>query len=254
MTHAFKKIGVVILAAGRGSRLGCEVEPKALCDLGGKPILSYILNTLKQGGVPQKQISIVIGYKGDLVKKRMGGNYNYVEQKELLGTAHAAAVGETGLPEKYEHILVLNGDDSAFYRFHTLNVFVSQHVQNNNAISLLTCEVQDPTGMGRVVRDLHNRVVKVVEKERITSKEKNIKEISTGAFCFNRGWFKNKFKNLHKIPVLEEFGLPLFIDEAFKSESRFRAVKLADPGEWLGINTSEELKEAKKRMQRIQST
>jgi bifunctional UDP-N-acetylglucosamine pyrophosphorylase/glucosamine-1-phosphate N-acetyltransferase len=252
MKYVFDKAGVVILAAGRGSRLGCENIPKVLCRVNGKPMLSYILNTLEQGGVPSKNICIVLGYQGEKIKEAMGGKYCYTWQEELLGTAHAASVGGDEFPAEYKDILVLNGDDSLFYTFKTLSIFVNQHVENKNDISLLTCEVEDPTGMGRIVRDLHNNVAGIVEKENVGKKEENIKEISTGTFCFNREWFQKHYRELEKIPGLNEYGLPSFIDKAFASEAKFRAVKLSDPFEWSGINTSEQLKEADEKMRSLQ--
>jgi bifunctional UDP-N-acetylglucosamine pyrophosphorylase/glucosamine-1-phosphate N-acetyltransferase len=252
MNYVFDKTGVIILAAGRGFRLGCEDIPKVLCRLNGKPMLSYILNTLEEAGVSRGGICIVLGYQGEKIKQEMGEGYHYAWQEELLGTAHAASTGENELPADYKDILVLNGDDSSFYTFKTLSIFVNQHIENKNDISLLTCEVDDPTGMGRVVRDLHNNVVKIVEKENVGEKEKDIKEISTGTFCFNRSWFKKHYRELKKIPGLNEYGLPSFIDKALASNAKFRAIKLSDPSEWLGINTAEQLQEADKKMKSLQ--
>jgi bifunctional UDP-N-acetylglucosamine pyrophosphorylase/glucosamine-1-phosphate N-acetyltransferase len=253
MNYIFDNTGVIVLAAGRGSRLGCEKTPKVLCRLNGKPMLSYILDTLEKGGVSKKNICIVLGYQGEKVKEEMGEGYCYAWQKELLGTAHAASAGENKLSPEYSNILVLNGDDSSFYTFKTLSIFINQHIENKNDISLLTCEVEDPTGMGRIVRDLHNNVVKIVEKENVEEKEKDIKEISTGTFCFNRKWFKKHYQELSRIPGLNEYGLPSFIDKAFESEAKLRAVKLSDSAEWLGINTREQLKEADERMKNLQN-
>ncbi|MFW5888617.1 MAG: sugar phosphate nucleotidyltransferase [Patescibacteria group bacterium] len=252
MNYVFDKTGIIILAAGRGSRLGCEDIPKVLCRLNGKPMLSYILDTLEKGGVSKKNICIVLGYQGEKIRKEMGEGYHYAWQKELLGTAHAASAGERELPPDYKNMLVLNGDDSLFYTFKTLSIFVSQHIENKNHISLLTCEIENPAGMGRVVRDLHNNVVKIVEKENVSEKEEDIKEISTGTFCFNRNWFKKHYKNLTKIPGLNEYGLPSFIDKAFENKAKLRAVKLSDPNEWFGVNTPDQLKEAERRIKNLQ--
>lgn len=252
MKYIFKHVGVVILAGGKGSRLGCNGTPKALCEVAGKPLIFYTLDTLKRGGVPSENISIVLGYQGEKIKEALGDKYNYAWQKQLLGTAHAAATGEQSLPSHVKDFLVLNGDDSAFYKYKTLRLFVAQHLQNKNNISLLTCEVKNPTGMGRVVRDYHDRVLKIVEKEKVGEKEKNITEISTGTFCFNRKWFRRKYRELEVEPKLQEYQLPSLAGKGFESGKKFRAVKLADPEEWVGINTPQELKKADEKMKKRQ--
>lgn len=251
MRYIFKNVGVVVLAGGKGSRLGCTDIPKVLCELAGRPMLFYILDTLERGGVPPENISIVLGYKGEKIKKALGNRYNYAWQEQLLGTAHAAATGEQSLPLSVKNFLVLNGDDSFFYRYKTLRLFVAHHLQNKNDISLLTCEMEAPEGMGRVVRDYHDRVLKIVEKEKVGEKEKNIKEISTGTFCFNRVWFREKNEELEADPELQEYQLPVLAEKAFEEEKKFKAVKLSDPEEWFGVNTPQELKKADEKMKVI---
>ncbi|MFH1427318.1 MAG: sugar phosphate nucleotidyltransferase [Patescibacteria group bacterium] len=247
MPDIFKDVGIIILAAGKGKRLNCNNTPKVLYEIGGQSLVSYILATLNSAGVFKENICLVVGFQAEKVKEITGPGYIYALQEECLGTAHAARTGEMALPEDIKTILVLNGDDSAFYKFNSLNNFISEHIRKNCDISLLTCEPADPQGLGRVIRNENNKVSAIVEKENMTEELKKIKEISTGTFCFKRIWFKDHCKNLQPIPGLGELGLPSFIDEALKYKANFEAIKLANPDEWFGVNTREQLEEADRR-------
>lgn len=246
MDNNFKNFGVVILAAGRGKRLGCVDMPKVLSLLNGRPIVSYVLEQLEKEEVLPRRICLVVGFKKERVKEALGDKYFYAVQEELLGTAHAAHCGEKELPQEVEDFLVLNGDDSAFYKYETLNEFVNEHKKKGNDITLLTCEKEDPQGLGRVIRK-DGKVIAVREKENLQEGEDRIKEISTGTFCFKREWFKNIYPQLRPIPGLDEYGLPSFIEKALGSNARFSTVKLENPDEWFGINTLEQLEEANRR-------
>jgi bifunctional UDP-N-acetylglucosamine pyrophosphorylase/glucosamine-1-phosphate N-acetyltransferase len=247
MNDKLKNFGVVILAAGQGKRLNCADLPKVLHKINDKPIISYILEELERGGLGKEQICLVVGFKAEKVKEKIGSNYIYALQIERLGTAHAALTGETFLPENFDNFLVINGDDSAFYKFNSLFSLIETHLNNNNDISILTCDHDDAKGLGRVIRGENGQVVKIVEKENMTPELEKIKEINTNTFCFKRDWFKKHYANLKPIGGLGEYGLPSFVGEALDSEARFSAVKLKDSSEWFGVNTPEQLTEADKR-------
>ena len=251
MNDKLKNFGVVILAAGHGKRLNCEDLPKVLYKINEQPIISYILEELARGGVVKSQICLVVGFKEELVKEKIGPGYIYASQTERLGTAHAALTGVKALPLEFDNFLVLNGDDSAFYKFDSLSELMKFHLANDNDISILTCEPLDPQGLGRVVRGDDGRVVKVVEKENMTPELGQIREINTGTFCFKRDWFEKHYPNLKPMRGLGEYGLPSFVEEALASESKFSTVKLKDSREWFGVNTPEQLAEADKRKRNI---
>lgn len=251
MHNKFKNLGVVILAAGQGKRLNCVDLPKVLYEINGRPMVSYILEELERGGLAKSQICLVVGFRAELVKEKIGSGYIYALQTERLGTAHAALAGEKFLPAGFNNFLVINGDDSAFYKFNSLKELIEMHLINNNDISLLTCESDDPGGLGRIVRGDDGRVVAVAEKENMTPELEKIKEINTNTFCFRRSWFKKHYGNLKSIAGLGEYGLPSFVAEALASGSKFAAVKLKDSNEWFGVNTPEQLAEADRRKRKI---
>lgn len=247
MKKELKNFGIVILAAGQGKRLGCVGLPKVLHEIGGRPIISYILEELENGGFNKSRICLVIGFQAEAIKEKVGPGYIYALQSERLGTAHAAMTGEKSLPENFENFLVLNGDDSAFYKFSSLYELMKSHIADENDLSILTCETDDPRGLGRVVRVSGGDIIKIAEKENMTPDLEKIKEINTNTFCFKRDWFKKHYLNLKPISGLGEYGLSSFVEEALSSESKFGSVKLKNPNEWFGVNTQEQLAEADRR-------
>lgn len=242
----FKNLGVVILAAGQGKRLKCIDTPKVMCPLGGKPIVEYILETLKKSGIPAKNIYLVVGFRKDKVMNFFGDRYNYVAQDEQKGTAHAAYLGMKALPEDTKDAMVLNGDDSAFYTSKTLGEFVEKHKKSKATLSLLSVEAADPSLYGRVVRHPGGKT-EIIEKEYVTEEQKKIKETSTGAFCFDKDWFLEMFPAMPLLRKLGEYGLPTALAMANEQSKKVQVIKLKNNNEWFGINTPQELEEANRR-------
>lgn len=239
-----KNTGIIILAAGRGKRLGCADIPKVLCELNGRSIVSYILEELERGEIEKNIICLVVGFQKEKVMEAFGDGYIYAVQEELLGTAHAAKTGEEQLHPDLDTFINIQGDDSAFYKFETLDSFLNIHKQHGNDITLLTCEKDDAQGLGRVIRDGSGKVIAIREKENMMPGDENIKEISTGSFCFCREWFNKIYPSIQPIKGLGEYGLPSFVEKALEIGAKFEAVKLENPDEWFGINTLEQLAEA----------
>ena len=241
-----KKIGIVILAAGKGTRLGCTDKPKVMLEIGGKPIVSYVVDQLKALGFQKEQICLVVGFCKEKVMEYFGNTVSYAVQEELKGTAHAAYTGMITLPPEVEHVLVMGGDDSAFYTKETLQNAIQQHIKNGSVLSLVTAQVDEPGQLGRVVRHSDGKV-EIIEKEYTTDEQKLIKEISTGTFMFNRDWFQNMFPTMPMLRKLGEYGLPTALAVARDTGAKSEVIQLPDSREWFGVNTPEEFTEADKR-------
>ena len=244
--------GVVVLSAGKGTRLGCVDKPKVMLEIGGKPIVSYLVETLKSMGLEREQICLVVGFCKEKVIEYFDGKTIYAEQKELLGTAHAAYTGIIALPKNITQVLVMNGDDSAFYTKETLEKFMQAHAESGAVLSLLSVELEDPTMYGRIVHD-ENGTAHIIEKEYLTDEQKKISETSTGTFCFNRAWFEKIFPTMPKMIKINEFGLPTTFSVANEQGEKIRVVKLENDSEWFGINTMEELEKANELKNKVSS-
>lgn len=239
--------GAVILAAGKGTRLGCEDIPKVMLPIGGKPMVSYIVDTLYKVGFKGGQICLVVGFYQDKVIDYFGGRVIYAYQEEQLGTAHAAYTGMKVLPENIKNVLVLNGDDSAFYRPATIDNLIQKHTAEGVMATLLSTEIDlSSFGYGRIVRQ-NDGSIELIEKEYLTEDNRNITETSTGTFCFSREWYRHMFPNMPIMDRLGEYGLPTAFMMAQREGLAVQVVRLPDTWEWLGINTPEELAEADKR-------
>lgn len=246
LNSKLNNIGVVILAAGKGTRLNCTDKPKVMCEIGGRPIAGYVIDTLEKIGFTNEQIVLVVGFHKEKVIEYFGDRVNYAAQEELLGTAHAAFTGMKQLPENVDTVLVLNGDDSAFYSAETLVDFIEQHKQNKAAVSVLSAELDNPVSLGRIIKHDNGRV-EIIEKEYLTDEQKKIKEISTGTFCFDRNWYEIMFPAMPRMRKLGEYGLPTALAVANNDGKKAQVVKLKNNNEWFGVNTPAELEEADRR-------
>lgn len=241
-----QRIGAVVLAAGKGTRLGCTDIPKVMLDLGGKPIVAHTVETLAAMGLPPERIVLVVGFQKEAVMDYFGDRVTYAVQEEQKGTAHAAYIGMQALPADVTHALVLGGDDSAFYTADSLDGFVTRCIAGDHQLCLLSAHVDDPSQLGRVVR-YTTGAVEIIEKEYVTPEQAKINEISTGTFCFDRQWFEAMFPDMPALRKLGEYGLPTALAMARKQEQSYAIVPLQDADEWFGVNTPEQLEEARRR-------
>ncbi len=244
MSLDLSKVAAVILAAGKGTRLNCTDKPKVMLEIGGKPIVSYIVETLKQMGFEKEQICLVVGFEKEKIQEYFKDEVSCTVQEQQLGTAHAAHVGIVSLPAGIEQVLVMGGDDCAFYKEETLLNFIEMHVQNECVLSLLTAKVEDPNQLGRIVKT--DKGLEIIEKEYLTEEQKKINEISTGTFIFDRKWFEEIFPTMPKLRKLGEYGLPTALAIVREQNKKYQIVHLQDQNEWHGINTLEELELADK--------
>lgn len=249
MLPALNKIGVVILAGGRGTRLNCADTPKAMLDLAGRPIVSYLIETLRQMGFAPDKICLVVGENQNKFKEYFSDSVTYAFQSAPKGTAHAAYTGALVLPKEVESMLIINGDDGAFYTTKTLEDFIHRHVESDVIISLLSVEPEKYELYGRITYDSLGRPI-IIEKESLTEEQKKIKETSSGAFCLDKNWFISIFPEMPTMKKLGEYGLPTVLDMANKQNLPIQIIKLKNPSDWFGINTREELEEARKRKKR----
>lgn len=239
-------IGAVVLAAGRGTRLKCTDIPKVMKEIGGRPMVSYTVDMLKELGFPKDRIVLVVGFCREKVMQYFGDSVTYAVQEEQKGTAHAAYTGMLALPPQVRCALVMGGDDSSFYRAETLLNLVREHKTRGAALSLLSAEIERPESLGRVVRHPDGQI-EIIEKEYLTEEQKSIREISTGTFCLDREWYEDVFPSMPPLRKLGEFGLPTALAMARQAGLEYQVVLLPNSAEWFGVNTSEELEEAQRR-------
>ncbi len=170
---------VVVLAAGKGTRMKSAL-PKVLHKVGGVPMVQRIINTVEQ--MQASAVHLVYGHGGELLQQQVEGhNLNWCLQAEQLGTGHAVQQAADAITDD-EDVLILVGD-APLIRQQTLERLVA--VKQQSDLALLTVNLDDPTGMGRIVRGQDNNITAIVEHKDATEAQRNITEINTGMMMMN---------------------------------------------------------------------
>src|SRR5215470_8396099 len=169
---------IAIMAAGKGTRLKSKY-PKVLHEVGGKPLLAHVIMAAKKV-VPAEDVFAIIGHEADLVRKAVEStSVRFVLQQEQRGTGHALMVARDALAP-YDHVIVLSGD-APLITPETIRSLRDFHMQRKAAMTLLSAELQNPTGYGRILRKGGGDEVKeIVEEKSVTTSQKKIREINSG--------------------------------------------------------------------------
>jgi bifunctional UDP-N-acetylglucosamine pyrophosphorylase / glucosamine-1-phosphate N-acetyltransferase len=234
------KIGAIILAAGKGSRMKAKASNKVTYMLGNKPMIMHVVHLLES--LHLTPIIIVIGFAKESVRSLFDKNVLFTEQTKRLGTAHASIQALKVLPKNISHVFILNGDDSAFYTKKILNKLLKQHTNNKNSITFLTIEVENPIGLGRIIRK-KGEVVAIVEEKDATDLERKIKEINPACYLFDAKFLRKYITKVPKSKVTGEYYLMSLVEIALKNNYKVQGIKGGNIP-WRGVNTGEELKEA----------
>ena len=176
---------IVILAAGQGTRMRSAL-PKVLHPVAGKPMLAHVIDTAR--GLGPSRIHVVIGHGADLVRERLqADDLNFVIQEQQLGTGHAVAQAAPFLSA--DNVLILYGDVPLIEQ-PTLDRLMAQATPEQ--LALLTVELDDPTGYGRIIRGADGEVQAIVEQKDATPEQRAIREGNTGILAAPRerllGW------------------------------------------------------------------
>jgi bifunctional UDP-N-acetylglucosamine pyrophosphorylase/glucosamine-1-phosphate N-acetyltransferase len=172
---------VVVLAAGQGTRMR-SATPKVLHTLGGRSLLGHVLAAAEP--LDAGATVVVVGAGRQLVEDHLAQvlpGALPVVQEEQRGSGHAAAVALDAVPDLEGPVLLVNGD-APLLRAATVAGLVECHRASGNVLTVLTAEVDDPTGLGRIVRDAEGRVRAIVEERDTTAEQRAIREINAGVY------------------------------------------------------------------------
>jgi bifunctional UDP-N-acetylglucosamine pyrophosphorylase/glucosamine-1-phosphate N-acetyltransferase len=177
------KINSIILSAGKGTRMQSEL-PKVVQKVAGYEMINMVLKTMFDAGI--RDNCLVLGYKKEEVIKRIDQNFNYdfVVQEEQLGTGHAVLMAKEKLAKNGGITIIVCGD-TPLIKVGTIQRLIKKHSNSRNNLTILTAEVDDPTGYGRIIRNDVNNVVGIVEEKEADRQTKLINEINTGIYCFD---------------------------------------------------------------------
>jgi bifunctional UDP-N-acetylglucosamine pyrophosphorylase/glucosamine-1-phosphate N-acetyltransferase len=187
------EIDVVILAAGKGTRMKSE-EPKVLHDVAGRPMLAYVLDVAE--GVGVRPPLIVVGHAKEKVRAAFGDRkVRWVEQKEQLGTGHAVSTCARELKKHDGPVLVLNADQPLITAGRVREMLRVFEQERPGAV-MLTAQLEDPENFGRIVRNEAGGLLRIVEEHDATPEEHSIREVNGGAYVFDRNKLLEKLQGL----------------------------------------------------------
>lgn len=234
-----KKTSIIILAAGKGVRMKSDL-PKVAHTLAGKPLVERVVTTAET--FEPDKIVVVVGYKKEVVQHCLKhfDNIDFVEQKEQRGTGHAVYV-TAPLFRDYDGTIIIMPGDVPLLRQETLQDLLTIHDKHKATATVLTVDLIDPTGYGRIVRNAEGFVEKIVEHKDANEEIRKIREINTGIFCFDA---KELFALLPKITtenVQKEMYLTDALEILRQQGKPIAAVKAHNPIEVAGVNSKEQL-------------
>jgi len=235
---------VVILAAGKGKRMGVGL-PKVLREVGGKTMIQRVVESVLASGVTERPV-VVIGYGTEIIKKYLGTSCSYVLQAEQLGTAHAVSCAESYLAG-VDNVIVVNGD-TPFLRPETLAKLVATHEKNQAVLTLVTLRLSDFLewrenfyDFGRIVRDSSGKVTAIVEKKDATEEQLKITEVNPSFFCFRASWLWENLAKINCDNAQGEFYITDLVKMAISENQKVETLVTDDPTEAVGVNTPEQL-------------
>lgn len=244
-------VDIIILAAGKGTRMKNDL-PKVLSDLNGRPMISYLLDTVSKLPLSRAPL-IVVGYKADMVKEVLGDGYRYAHQEQQLGTGHAVMCSHEALSKDAAHVVILYGD-MPYVTAETLTTLINTHTEAGSALTMATTDVEDFNdwkegfrGYGRVVRGEGGDISRIIEYRDASEDVRSITEVNPSYFCIERQWLFAALKELKNTNASEEYYLT-DLAHAVSQEGGVIPSVLIDPVEALGANTIEQF-EILKRIQ-----
>ena len=230
------KTTIIILAAGKGTRMQSEL-PKVLHTINDKPMIKHVLNVAKN--LNPENIIIVVGYKKEMIIESLKGNdVIFVEQRNQNGTADAIKECIPTLENFQGDVLILSGDVPLIKK-KTLESFINLHNSKKSLASLISSELIDPTGYGRIIKNNNNQLIKIIEHKDATDKQKEINEINSGIYIFNSKILNEKINLINNDNKQKEYYLTDIFN--YIDESNTSIYKIKNHYEISGINNIEQL-------------
>ncbi|TDM21048.1 bifunctional UDP-N-acetylglucosamine diphosphorylase/glucosamine-1-phosphate N-acetyltransferase GlmU [Macrococcoides canis] len=222
----------VILAAGKGTRMKSKLH-KVLHPVCGKPMVQHVIDNIKKADVTE--IVTIVGYGAEDVKAVLQDQSLFSMQSEQLGTAHAVQMAAEHLEGKQGTTIVICGDTPLISE-ETIAGFIAHHETTGAKATILSAKTNTPFGYGRIIRDTHGAVERIVEEKDASIEEKLVNEVSSGTFCFDNALLFELLGQVDNNNTQGEYYLPDVIKLLRQRNELVEAYITEDFSETLGIN------------------
>lgn len=236
------EFSAIILAAGQGTRMKSD-RCKVLHEICSKPLVQWVYDACIAAG-SQKTV-MVIGHKKEDVVEKMGADKCYAVQSERKGTGHAVQMAQEAFAGYGGTIVVLNGD-TPLVSAQTIQNAVAYHTASGAAATVISAKLDDPTGYGRIVRDMEGGLRKIVEQKDADEYEKTLHEINSGMYCFDGALLFDVLAKIKNDNAQGEYYLTDTIAILKDMGRKVEAYCMENSDELLGINDRMDLAAAQK--------
>ena len=170
----------IVLAGGQGKRMRSDL-PKPMFEVLGVPMLDWVTGACEEAGITD--ICVVTGFNHEVIERHIGDKFDHVLQSERRGTGHAVMMASDWLSErKHKDVLILNGD-APFIDKETILASLWQHRDQKDDVTVITAELENAHGYGRIIRS-ENGISAIVEEKDATDEQRRIREVNSGAYWF----------------------------------------------------------------------
>jgi len=228
------EIGVIILAAGKGTRMKSD-KAKVLHEILERPMISYVAETAVN--IANENVIVVVGHQAENVRKVVEKDYKiaFAIQSEQLGTGHAVMCALPYLNNNVKCVVVLCGD-VPLISCKTIENLIQKHKDEKCDISLLAVEIENPAGYGRIILDVHGKVSNIVEEADATPEQKKIKVINAGIYCIDTECLKLLLKDILPNNAQGEYYLTDIIEVGNLQNKKIGLSISKEQDEIIGIN------------------
>lgn len=240
------ELAIIILAAGKGTRMGLTDKPKVMAELAGKPLLGHVIDAILP--LSPQHIIPVIGFKKEIVEEYLDAHFHGlipVYQTEQLGTGHAVMQAKERLKNFTGHVLILTGD-TPLIQTKTLSdlLFQSENLPSIPDAITVTTFLDEPKGYGRILRTASGDFFGIVEEKDASDSQKGIQEINTGMFLVNSPSLFEALGKISNVNAQGEYYLTDIIAYLYGQQKQVYAIPSLNSTEFMGINTLQELASA----------